>query len=436
MVQAPDGDGRAQAGVLGAPILHSLSPALHRAGYAALGLTEWSYGRYELVAEQLAEFVAGLGSQWRGLSLTMPLKTACLEVADRVTPLARRAGAGNTLVRTDEGWLADNTDIPGLIAALRPAWQGWANAAVLGAGATARSSVMALEALGVSQVTVYARRLEQIKELIGWAATAVPTVKITASEMDAWTDGNEPVIVSTLPAGVVTGVGLKPRSGLLFDAVYAGWPTPLAQRGLTAGLEVIGGAELLIAQAALQFVAFTGQRAPELVLRAAAAAALSPKIVLTGFMGAGKSTVGAELAAALGMSFIDADQAIEARVQQSIPEIFDEAGEEGFRALEADVIADLLIGPPAVIALGGGAVTTPAVRQALAGHTVIFLDVEVAAARARIGEDPRRPLLASHDVEALFAARQGLYRQSAQMIVDANRPLEEVVAAVMAQVTS
>ncbi len=137
-----------KAAVLGSPIAHSLSPALHRAGYAALGL-DWTYDRFELTADQLPAFVAGLDDDWRGLSLTMPLKVACLEVADQVTPLAQRAGAGNTLVRTAEGWLADNTDIPGLVAALLPSWHGWTRAAILGAGATARSAVLALERLGV-----------------------------------------------------------------------------------------------------------------------------------------------------------------------------------------------------------------------------------------------------------------------------------------------
>ena len=83
-----------RAAVLGSPVAHSLSPVLHAAGYAELGLTDWSYGRVELQAADLPGFVAGLDDDWRGLSLTMPLKEACLEVAAEVTPLARRAGAG------------------------------------------------------------------------------------------------------------------------------------------------------------------------------------------------------------------------------------------------------------------------------------------------------------------------------------------------------
>ncbi len=148
-----------KAAVLGSPVAHSLSPVLHAAGYAELGLTGWSYGRFELQADELAGFVAGLDGDWRGLSLTMPLKEACLAVAAEVTPLARRAGAGNTLVRLDSGdWRADNTDVPGLVDALRPAWEAdWTRAAILGAGATARSALLALAELEVTRVHVYAR---------------------------------------------------------------------------------------------------------------------------------------------------------------------------------------------------------------------------------------------------------------------------------------
>ncbi len=408
-----------KAAVLGCPIAHSLSPALHRAGYAALGLTEWSYGRFELVADELADFVDGLDEQWRGLSLTMPLKDAALMVADEATVLAVRAGAANTLVRTENGWLADNTDIPGLVAALRPAWRGWTQAAILGAGATARSAVLALDELRVRRLRVYARNLDRAAQLVTWAGTVAPKLTIEIAELSTWTSGDDPVVISTLPGGAADPTGLQPRSGLLFDAVYAGWPTPLAQAAGAAGMEVIGGAELLLAQAALQFELFTGQAPPELAMRAAVAAALSPKIVLIGFMGAGKTTVGRALASRLGMAFVDSDELIEAR-GRSIAEVFAADGEAGFRALEADVIADLLTGPPAVIALGGGAVSTSAVRELLRGHQVLLLDITLAEALARVGGDEGRPMLARDKPSQVYAARQQLYSDAASAVVDAS----------------
>jgi shikimate dehydrogenase len=385
----------------------------------------------ELVAEQLPAFVAGLDDQWRGLSLTMPLKVACLEVADAITPLAARAGAGNTLVRTSGGWLADNTDIPGLAAALLPAWKGWDAAAVLGAGATARSAVLALESLGVSRVHLYARNPERAGDLLAWAAQAAPGISLDARDLATWAKGDEPVVISTLPGGAANPAGLPHRDGLLFDAVYAGWPTPLAQAGVAAGMEVIGGIELLLAQAKLQFELFTGQTPHELAMRAAAAAALSPKVVLIGFMGAGKTTVGRRLAVRFGMEFIDSDESIVASQGRPISEIFDEEGELGFREIEAAAIADLLTGPPAVIALGGGAVTTPQVREALLGHHVILLDIPLRDALERVGADQGRPVLARPDLAEVYAARQPIYHGAATIVIDALGEPDEVASAAL-----
>ncbi len=424
-----------KAAVLGSPIEHSLSPALHRAGYAALGLSDWTYDRYDLFAGELPGFVAGLGPEWRGLSLTMPLKVACLQVADRVTDLARRAGIGNTLVRTEDGWLADNTDIPGLVAALRPAWRGWDAAAVLGSGATARSALLSLAELGVRTVSVYARTPDRAAEVVAWADAAVPGMRVEARDLAAWTSGGEPVVISTLPAGASDGSGLAQRTGLLFDVVYAGWPTPLAQSAVAAGMEVVGGIELLIEQAALQFQLFTGDRVPELVLRAAAAAALSPKVVLIGFMAAGKTTVGRLLAERLGLDFIDADEAIVARSGRSILDIFAEDGEAGFRVVEAATITELLTGPPGIIALGGGALHSESVRRMLVGHQAVLLDVPLETALARSYGNTGRPMLTG-DVAGLFASRQGAYHDAATVVVPATGDPQAVAAAAAAALRS
>ena len=266
-----------KAGVLGSPIEHSLSPVLHNAGYRALGLDGWSYERHRVEAEDLAGFVAGLDGQWRGLSLTMPLKVACLAVATEVTAMARRAGAGNTLARRpDGGWRADNTDVGGLMDAIGPAWQsGWQDAVVLGAGATARSALLALEGLGATRVTVHARRPEQVADLLDWAAAAELQVSVRPGVLAEWATSGQPVVVSTLPPGAGAEEALtRPRSGLLFDAVYADWPTPLARGAATAGMQVVGGFDLLVAQAARQFEQFTGLPAPTEAMRAAGRAVL------------------------------------------------------------------------------------------------------------------------------------------------------------------
>ncbi|MGH3348365.1 MAG: shikimate dehydrogenase, partial [Nocardioides sp.] len=129
--------------VLGDPIAHSLSPVLHRAGYAAAGL-DWEYDAAVVPAGGLASFVDGLTEEWRGLSVTAPLKREALDYAGAVSATAQRAGAANTLVRDGSGWLADNTDIPGAMLALRERTaEPLVVATILGGGATAASTALA-----------------------------------------------------------------------------------------------------------------------------------------------------------------------------------------------------------------------------------------------------------------------------------------------------
>ncbi|MGE3285325.1 MAG: shikimate dehydrogenase, partial [Pseudonocardia sp.] len=146
-----------RAAVLGSPIAHSLSPVLHRAAYAELGLDGWSYGMHECDEAGLPGFVDGLGTDWAGLSLTMPLKRVALQVADEISPLAAATGAANTLVLRPGSRFADNTDVAGLVAALGRG--SGATALVLGAGGTAQAALAALRELGICDVTVAVRSL-------------------------------------------------------------------------------------------------------------------------------------------------------------------------------------------------------------------------------------------------------------------------------------
>ncbi|HET8988014.1 MAG TPA: shikimate dehydrogenase, partial [Humibacillus sp.] len=144
--------------VWGSPVAHSLSPILHRAAYAALGLTTWSYDRREVDAPGFASALEELDETWRGLSLTMPLKEVALEAATEATDTARETAAANTLVRVEGGWLADNTDVYGITAALAAvgcdlASDAVAEVVVVGSGATARSAVAAVAAAAGDAVT-------------------------------------------------------------------------------------------------------------------------------------------------------------------------------------------------------------------------------------------------------------------------------------------
>jgi shikimate kinase len=143
-------------------------------------------------------------------------------------------------------------------------------------------------------------------------------------------------------------------------------------------------------------------------------------IVLVGFMGAGKTTVGTLLAARLGLPFADSDQVLEDRAARPIRQIFAEDGEPAFRALEFEVIAGLLDGPPIVLALGGGAPGHPPTRARLTGDPaaeVVYLHVGYDQAMRRVGDDAGRPLLARPDLPALYERRLAVYAAVATLTV-------------------
>lgn len=268
--------------VIGSPIAHSLSPLLHQAGYASAGLTDWSYDRAQVKADEVETFVAGLDDDVRGLSVTMPDKEAALSLASRSSTLAREVGAANTLVREADGWFADNTDVAGVLHALIAAGCERAQTAViLGSGATARSCVAAVAQLGVKHVT-FAVRGEVRDETVALAQVYNMSTDVIRLDDDALISRilTGPLTLSTLPAGALDaiadrlGASAQAGTGYVFDVVYANWPTPLARAAQSKGLGVVSGLEMLIEQAAVQFVLFTGHSAPIADMRRAAWAAV------------------------------------------------------------------------------------------------------------------------------------------------------------------
>jgi shikimate dehydrogenase len=259
-----------RAAVLGKPIGHSLSPVLHNAGFAAAGLAGWRYTAIECAEAELADLVSGLGPEWAGLSLTMPLKEVALVVADAVSPVAAALGAANTLVPRAEGWYAENTDAPGMVDALRAAGLSTVDTvAVLGAGGTARAALAAVRDLGASSVTVYARRPEAVDALrpvAGLLGVPLTYADFARAPECAHAD----LVISTVPKGVADHLSVAWRSGsVLFDALYDPWPTPLAAAAAAAGCPIVSGLDLLLTQALHQFTLFTGQPAPAQAMRSA-----------------------------------------------------------------------------------------------------------------------------------------------------------------------
>ncbi len=277
----PAGRVEHRCAVLGSPIAHSLSPVLHDAAYAELGLTGWSYGRAEVRADGLAAFVDSLDETWRGLSLTMPLKVEVLQLDDVgvVSGAARLTGAGNTLLLDGPVREVHNTDVAGLVWALgsaRADGPGVSSATVLGSGATARSALVALAELGTEQVQVLARDRAKAEALCPLAETLGLTLHVHPWGMSA---PDVDVLVSTVTAGALDGwvEEIAGSAEVVFDVVYDPWPTTLATAAAHAGARVVDGLDLLVGQAVLQVELMTGRRPSPEVLRAAGDAALAER---------------------------------------------------------------------------------------------------------------------------------------------------------------
>ncbi|HEX8081755.1 MAG TPA: shikimate dehydrogenase [Jatrophihabitans sp.] len=273
------------AAVLGKPIGHSLSPVLHRAAYGALGLTGWSYTAIECDEQGLAALLAGSDEQVVGYSCTMPLKRQVLRVANSASPEAVAIGAGNTLLRRDAGWHADNTDWIGIRDALAAASLPTGGAVtipraggavtILGAGGTAQAALAALAELSEPQVTVLVREPSRAGPLLDSAQRlGLPVRLAPLSERRHWLEAD--LIIATLPAGAADRFAGLPfrRDQALLEAVYHPWPTPLAAALTAAGAPVVSGAAMLLHQAARQVELMTGSAAPVEAMRAALLAAV------------------------------------------------------------------------------------------------------------------------------------------------------------------
>ncbi len=260
-----------KCGVLGDPIAHSLSPVLHRAAYDSWGL-DWQYDAHQVPAGVLAAFVDALGPEWRGLSVTAPLKREAAERADSVSPMVTMAGAANTLVHEDGRWYADNTDVPGAASALRERWDGGlTTATIIGGGATAASVGLALVGLGARRLRLLVREPARATEAVAGLERhpAQPRIEVVLLGDDVVGE----VVVSTVPAAAQTPELVARAAGVpvVFEVVYNPWPTPLARAALeTRGRQVlVTGLDLLVHQAALQFEQFTGRPAPLQAMRSA-----------------------------------------------------------------------------------------------------------------------------------------------------------------------
>lgn len=268
------------AAVIGSPIEHSLSPVIHRAAWAQLGIDGWEYHRLEQDTDSLPGFIAGLGADCAGLSVTMPCKQAVMPLLDVIDPLASAVGAVNTVVPSSGVLAGFNTDVTGIASAVRRACSlagcsAPSSALVLGARATASSALAALGELGITSSTVAARRFGGPGSVVAAASRLGVTI-----EQILWSDSEAvdraassvDLVISTLPASAADPLAerLRVREGqILLDVVYSPRDTALRRAFESAGGVVAEGTDMLVFQAGAQVQLMTGRSPDTGVMREA-----------------------------------------------------------------------------------------------------------------------------------------------------------------------
>lgn len=268
------------AAVIGSPIEHSLSPVIHRAAWAQLGIDGWEYHRLEQDTDSLPGFIAGLRADCAGLSVTMPCKQAVMPLLDVIDPLASAVGAVNTIIPSSGVLAGFNTDVTGIASAVRRACSmagcsAPSSALVLGARATASSALAALGELGITSSTVAARRFGGPGSVVAAASRLGVTI-----EQVLWSDAeavdraasSADLVISTLPASAADPLAerLRVREGqILLDVVYSPRDTALRRAFENAGGVVAEGTDMLIFQAGAQVQLMTGRSPDTGVMREA-----------------------------------------------------------------------------------------------------------------------------------------------------------------------
>lgn len=245
--------------VLGQPIAHSLSPALHRAAYTVLGL-DWRYEAVEIDDELLAEFIGSRDDSWRGLSLTMPLKRDVIPLLSTASDLVTQTGSANTVL-FDHGEISGfNTDVYGITRSFeRHDRRSLPTVLILGGGATAASAVVAAAQLSATRVFAAVRSPDRATPLVDIGRAQGVDVIIRPIGTIGQIDERLDAVISTLPNGAEVSIEFDPdtvRTATLFDVAYHPWPSALASDW--TGEDVVSGLEMLVLQALAQVRLFVG----------------------------------------------------------------------------------------------------------------------------------------------------------------------------------
>ncbi|MGM9551791.1 MAG: shikimate dehydrogenase [Clostridia bacterium] len=394
-----------QLGVIGDPVEHSISPQLHNTMIEKT-LLDFTYSAYHVKKDDLKKALEGMRAlNIRGFNVTIPHKQEAFRLCDCVDPFAEKMGACNTLCNKNGVIKGYNTDGPGFIRALE--YKGvdvkGKSVVILGAGGAASGVLMAVADSGAKKITVVNRTYEKAEALADKINSYYPSI---ACASDSFNDCD--ILINTTSVGMNSSespienlTGLN-KGGVVCDIVYCPRETALLKMAREKGFKTVGGIGMLINQAVIAFEIFTGVKVDkETVDYLYRMTELEKSIVLTGFMGTGKSTVGKRLCALTGAQFIDTDALIEEKENMPISEIFEKHGEEYFRDVESMVIKSLAGTKGAVISLGGGAVIREENINILREKAVVFcLHADIEKVYKNIGGNTdTRPLLSGKTME-------------------------------------
>lgn len=380
-------------GLVGERLGHSFSPQIHAC------LCDYSYSLFEMPESELESFIKGDG--YHSVNVTIPYKMAVMPYLDVISEAAQKIGSVNTVTHLPDGRLyGDNTDFYGFIHMIKSAGLDLSgkNVLILGTGGTSRTATAACEALGAKSIRLVSRKGDLT---YGNAHTLCPETQIIINCTPVGMYPNNlvsPIDIQKFPAleGVADVIFNPAKTQLLLDA-----------EGL--GLKTANGLPMLVAQAKRACEIFTGEDIPdsEIDRITRIIAGQTTNIVLVGMPGCGKTTVGKILAERLGRELVDTDELVVELASKSIPEIFAEQGEEGFRAIEHTAVCMAGKKSGVIIATGGGAVTRPENYAPLHQNGKIVFITRDISLLAKDG----RPLSLSGDLRAMYEKRLPSYRE-------------------------
>lgn len=442
-------DGKTKTiGLIGCPVEHTLSPVIHN-GLSRIFAQNTVYLPFHVEENRVGEAVKGAyGLGILGLNVTVPHKQHVMEYLADIDAVAEAIGAVNTLVRTKKGYKGYNTDMEGLRQAVRAEGILLNNqtVVVLGAGGASKAVVYMCMLEGAKKIYLLNRTLSKAEDIA--KAMDFPVVPMRLEDYKAISEENLYVFQATsiglspdIDKAVIEDAAFYKKVEVGYDLIYNPAETKFMRMVKAAGGRAYNGLKMLLYQGVLAYSYWTDisfsrlETACDTIYAELYHAVHGMhNIVLVGFMGSGKSTVGTALAQRLNMTFLDTDAYIEERETMSVTDIFSERGETYFRQTETDVIGELLKkSKHTVLATGGG---MPLRRENadllnLLGETV-YLCASPEEVYNRIAGDTKRPLLQTENprkrIAALMEERHARYEEASGYHIDVDgKSVEQIV---------